>query len=365
MAPGQPSLDEMKARLQTLTDGIARECQTIAGELARPRKMNKERIFAAETAITRQIVPLRVYFTQFDAAYHASAAPQEIGGEERRIVPEDWLAFSAQVGHVRNWINRWDEVHALIQRQCPPRRHPLTVGNTTAGPVYLTALSAADRMLDRLHHLHNPNEQSAVALANNCFPDIALPQSDFVALCMAAWRILKAQGRHTGTRFIDVGCGGGFKVLTALEFFDAAYGMEYDPDYAEAARALFGKTDPERLELLEGDALAFESYDYFDVIYLYRPIKDPDLMQQLERKIVNSVRPGTVLIAPHTEFRAQLDTLACSEIAPRIFMPGLGSRKTASLRRDAELIGPELTPRHPPLSSIWDPIFEASRSRGY
>ncbi len=358
-------LQDMKDRLQAISDVIFTQANVIAEELLRHRKIDQDRIFAAQHAITHQIHLLRPCLLEFDRAYHAAAAPIDVTGGTRQIAPPDWLAFKAELGHLRNWANEWNSIRNLIATQVPPRRVPLEPVRKRVPVNVTSAAEAGDRAFDRLRKAVNPHKQTESAKELGSFADIALPQSEFLDLALAAWRLLKAQRRMEETRFLDVGCGSGLKVLSALEFFSRANGLEIDPAYADAARTLFETASDGRAEVLEGDAIDFASYDLFDVIYFYRPISKLEKLWQLEERIAKTARPGTVLIAPYGQFAPRAEGLGCAAVTSRIYLAGTGPRKAASLRVDAELIGTTTAPPRRELRSIWDPILEASRQRGF
>lgn len=93
-----------------------------------------------------------------------------------------------------------------------------------------------------------------------------------------------------GYRFLDVGCGPGTKMLIASHFYgmDAA-GIEIDPAMARAARA--------HGSVVCGDALQAPpgAFGTWDVIWLYRPFRDRDLERQLEKRIMDEMKPGAIL----------------------------------------------------------------------
>ncbi|MDV7144248.1 class I SAM-dependent methyltransferase [Tropicimonas sp. TH_r6] len=359
------TLQDMKGEVQGIVGAISVQANLIAEELLHPRKIDKARVFAAQNAITHHVNLLRPCLQEFDKALHAFAQPIEAAGGTRRIAPPDWLAFSAKLGLIRNAANEWSSIRQLISEQLPPRRLPLEPVSRRVPPNVTAAAEAGDRAFDRLRRMVNPHAQTESAKQQGSFPDIALPQSDFLALALAAWRLLKAQGRAEKSRFIDVGCGSGVKVVSALEFFTQAFGLEIDPAYAGAARGLFETVSEGMAELIEGNALDFASYDHFDVIYFYRPISNDEKLQQLEEKIASTARPGTILIAPYRQFSSRAEALGCAPITPRIYLAQTGPRKAASLRRDAEFVGINTAPTPRALRSIWDPIVSASRRRGF
>lgn len=93
-----------------------------------------------------------------------------------------------------------------------------------------------------------------------------------------------------GREFLDVGCGPGSKMLLARHFYGMAVcGIEVDPDMATAAEVIGG--------VRTGDALHVPGgiYENFDVIWMYRPFRDPLLEQRLEARIMDEMKPGAIL----------------------------------------------------------------------
>ncbi|SDI32116.1 class I SAM-dependent methyltransferase [Aliiruegeria lutimaris] len=359
------SLEQIAQRLHGLREEIHAQCQLIARELDKADRMNRPAIFAAQTRITHQIHQLRQLIPQFDAAYHAAGETLEVDGDARQIRPPDWLAFSAQVGLMRNWANGWNTVQARISEQCPPRRRSLEYQREKAGPVHTAALDAADRTMAQLLCVLAPNQPSAATGRAGYGTQTGLSQSEFMALALACWRVLKAQDRHERTRFLDVGCGVGLQVLSALQFFDEAYGLERDPDCAQAARDLFSNAGAPKAGVLEGEARNFASYDMFDAIHICLPLKASRELRELEDYVIASARPETLLIVGHAGFAPRAEALGCARLSTRLYLTGTAPRKATSLRRKAELIGTNVTPESTPLRSVWEPILQASRRRGY
>jgi SAM-dependent methyltransferase len=102
-------------------------------------------------------------------------------------------------------------------------------------------------------------------------------------------------------RFLDVGCGIGEKVFLAyaLGGFTHCDGLEYDARTAAVAQFLFKQLgDPEvyPLQVIQGDALSFDHYGDYDVIYMFRPLRERARMRQLVTRIVEQLRPQAILI---------------------------------------------------------------------
>jgi hypothetical protein len=95
-----------------------------------------------------------------------------------------------------------------------------------------------------------------------------------------------------GSFFLEVGCGPGTKMRIADEMFGLdPHGIEYDKAMAQVAGA-YG-------QVIEGDALSDEWvgewYRQADIVWLYRPFRDPDLERQLEDRVIGAMKPGAIL----------------------------------------------------------------------
>lgn len=111
-------------------------------------------------------------------------------------------------------------------------------------------------------------------------------------------------------KFLDVGCGIGTKLLLAGSQFET-FGLEINSKYAEMARQLVDigystcdcKDDKDcgfrhaKTHIFEGDALKFNRYDEFDVIYFYRPFQDDRKQRRLEAQIIEQAKEGAVVLA--------------------------------------------------------------------
>jgi SAM-dependent methyltransferase len=228
---------------------------------------------------------------------------------------------------------------------------------------------ALDATMALLHRVTNPNQQSAQSKELGCFADIPLSSARFVALAHAAYRVALAQKHPEPLRFVDVGCGGGMKVLLASEFFDRAEGFDYDPAYVAAAQQVLGPTVGGGCKVFQGNALTFETYADYDIIYFYQPMQDTDALEAMERRISQNARPGTILIAPYLRFVRRAEALNCSRIAEAVYVAGVPQSEADRLRKEAERMGPQVarqSGRFRPLGVEWmQKLAIACAANGY
>lgn len=111
--------------------------------------------------------------------------------------------------------------------------------------------------------------------------------------------------------FLDVGCGPGniLQLVNAYSLLRYSLsrnkqrrnmgfylnGIEHDLRLAKIA-------DASRLGCItHGDALEYKHYKQHDIIFYYRPIKDKELGEELDKKIYHAAKPGAIIIPnlPH------------------------------------------------------------------
>jgi hypothetical protein len=110
--------------------------------------------------------------------------------------------------------------------------------------------------------------------------------ADFIGIM---WDCMAETG---GPFFLDVGCGPGTKMRIAKELFGMIpLGIEIDEPMASLAG--------DHGLVYHGDALTLPTieriYARADVIWLYRPFRDPDHEAKLEQLAIASMKPGAIL----------------------------------------------------------------------
>jgi len=259
-------------------------------------------------------------------------------------------------------LRKWDEMERIVQRHLDPERKPLLPQSPMTGDdALLTQLYVA------LHRLANPRAQDTTAEQHGCFSDIALPIKSFDRLMSAAYRTSLAQNRQHAPRFLDVGCGGGTKVFAATRYFRQADGLEYDRGYADSARRTLQIIGASNSKIIHDDALNFDSYSDYDVIYFYRPLRDDALLQKMEQCIIRQARPGTILVAPHGSLLKPRPGIDCAQVEGPILVTGIGQSDADQLRHDAEATGTDILSRSTDLgfdAGYWAPILDAASFSG-
>jgi len=353
--------------INVIGEAVTRACANIALELRRPHPRNGARLagdLRKITGLSRDLTAMQPRINAIEAALTIAAndRARKDGGPVR--LPDDWYALRQGASKLRSDMNMWHEVQRLVSVQLTPQRVPLYLDDTARPAIQRTQSQVSDALFSSLHALLNPNKQDQDAQSHGCFPDIGLANSQFLEHAHAAHRVFLAQRQRHPPRFLDVGCGVGLKVKAATEFFRHADGLEYDPGYVAGARALLDALDCNHCGVIAADAFTFEDYAAYDVIYFYRPMRDDALMAKLERHMVQSARPATILIAPYAGFSARSEALGCGHVGGQVFVTQTGPDDAAALRRAAEEIGTDVSRRTMMVPGILEPILAASHANG-
>ena len=114
------------------------------------------------------------------------------------------------------------------------------------------------------------------------FPYISFNREQFLTYLKPLMKGVKS--------FIDVGCGGGDKLELVKKLYPGVkvYGVEHDPCMAAWAGTYGDK-------VFCADAMTLD-YKPYDLIYLYYPIQDRNLMDKLMKKIVETKKESTKIL---------------------------------------------------------------------
>jgi SAM-dependent methyltransferase len=145
----------------------------------------------------------------------------------------------------------------------------------------LSALALDVQQVEHKYLLHGPRRDPILN------PWMPYQAADFVAIVWECLPELK------GVNFLDVGCGPGTKMRIAAGLFGlTVHGVEIDAAMSfEAAKAQF----KDNADIEQGDALEYRGYADMDIIWLYRPFRDPLSEFKLEQKILEEMKPGAII----------------------------------------------------------------------
>ena len=252
----------------------------------------------------------------------------------------------------------WDDMSALVARHISPEPNPLSFNVPDAGD---------DGLLNLFHNalfrLANPNGQSQNAEDFGCFPDIPVALPAFRDLCRVVYRLLLVQGRADTARFLDVGCGGGAKVLAASYFFPGCDGLDYDASYVDAAQRMFYLTGSTSCRAFAADGITYSNYAHYDIIYFYRPMRDDALLQKMEQQIFATAKPGALILAVYDGWLRPRDGLDAVNVMGPIFLAHGTEQDAATLLDNAMYTDTRLITRSrdkPYDVGFWEPILDAA-----
>ena len=316
---------------------------------------------------TRQVVHNGFRVLSEAGRLRAEDAAAAAGDPERVLAQTHaWTQLTQRLHHMRLDLNNWAAVETMLRPQTDGKRRPLIEPLSKLPSTAETRELVSDVLFDQIHGLLNQLTQSQEVLDNGGFADIPLAQSLFLRSVHAAKRCLMAMQKHNDTRFLDVGCGAGIKLMSAAPFFDYCDGLEFDAGYVQLAQSILRALRDDSCQVIAGDALEFDNYDTYDVIYFYRPLREDALLIEMEQRIVEQASAGTLLIAPYRGFEHRAEELGCAQVAGQLWLVGASPRMATQLRRAAEKTGTDVLLA--PLSNVplvWDPLIQASLQNGF
>jgi hypothetical protein len=139
-------------------------------------------------------------------------------------------------------------------------------------------------VMDEEHNLlmHGNRKSDAV-----CLPFMPFQPAEFTAI------LFDVVAETAGPVFLDVGCGSGTKMTLAQEIYGLTpWGIELDPTMAEQAEARFPYAIIHNTAL---DSLCNTFYTSADIVWMYRPFRDPDKQAELEKVVMERMKHGAIL----------------------------------------------------------------------
>jgi SAM-dependent methyltransferase len=149
-----------------------------------------------------------------------------------------------------------------------------------------------ERLVAKLQYELLPNREPT----KQWFDWQTLPLGTFYA-GMHAVRQKLGPGRFS---FVDVGSGIGTKLFLADTLGFEVWGIERRPDYVEVSNALFPEYPVKCI-----DALEYQDYADFDVIYSYRLARKDQLQERVNAHIVEHMRDGAIFFSTDTPASAK------------------------------------------------------------
>ena len=127
------------------------------------------------------------------------------------------------------------------------------------------------------------------------YPYIPFDTGSFVEQLCRVRKWWDENRKDQDIRFLDVGCGVGTTLVLAKHYLDASMcaGIEYDERLINEHRCHV---------VHYVDALKFDDYSRYNVIYWYRPIEDNRRQKKLEQKIVADAKKGTLFVPVYRSF---------------------------------------------------------------
>lgn len=329
----------------SLDRALAPLAETMAGELWRPTAQRRD-LAPDLAALDRLLAPARV------PSRPAPAGKAQDGAAGRILARR---------------VADWDRALRAVRDCLTGAELPLLPDP----PPRLDLAEAQRRLLllvfTQAEHALRPERQDAGAAQHGCFPDLPLAPGTFLAAIHLAHRLRLARKQQRPWRFLDVGCGGGMKLAMAAEVFDDCTGIEFDPGYVAAARRTLAAMGVSRTQVVHGDALAYDGYGEFDVVYFFQPMRDDAALRRLERRILDQSRADAVLIAPYAEFALRARELGCRHLGGSVYMKEDAPLDLAALLAEARRMGPHVVrEEHVPLTGgALQALWRACAANGY
>lgn len=241
----------------------------------------------------------------------------------------------AEDRRIRRTLASWDKLERALDLARAGASHPLRPLPDDPGPT-------TSALIEGLIALDRATGQTEAAKAHGCYPFVALHPVHFSNLCHAGRRVLAASGAPEKAAFLDVGAGAGSKLPIAAHYFHRLDGIEFDAGYvAEAARVLSTGASP-RCRVFAGDALTFDHYADYDVIYLFRPMSDEPKLRQLESRVAAKARRNAIILAPYSSFGERAAANGLHAVTREVYLKCADAAEAEALAERAARTGPEV-----------------------
>jgi SAM-dependent methyltransferase len=365
MTLNETPVEMLSSELEGQVQKIEASCSTITAELKKGLPVNAARVNAEMLTITHLRSQFFVFFQRFTMAQREASEHQRQEDGGRGILPVEWQRLNTRIGHVRIWLNQWTNAQSVLRDVLARRRSKLYQRTAPPGSVMQAQNDTTDMLFGQLAAVLNPHGQSDEARDLGCYKDIGYPMTAFLGHMHAAYRVLLAMGRVHGGSFLDVGCGGGIKVLAARRFFKKTSGLEFDRNYAARARKLLREAGQGGSRIIRANAMTYRKYEDYDVVFMFRPMSDGEQLKLLEQQVIDRVRPRTVIIAPYKSFAAKATDRACPRIDGSMFLAKSTKADAVDLRRRAEMTGSSVGQHDSKFPGLFDSILAAAAGNGF
>lgn len=283
----------------------------------------------------------------------------------RAAGPQD-IAAQQSIATANSWLSRFAAIEFCVTEQFQGKSWSLYEGLPPAEELSSRQLEIMDRFVESLNGLVGEDRQSEETKAAGLHGNIRYSTSGFLRHVHAAYRVLLAQAEEGPSTFLDVGCGAGQKMLLARSFFDQTDGVELDENYAAAALE-FHRRLATRSRVFKEDALEFNGYGEYRVVYLFKPLVKHEALVRIEERIVSGVRPGTILIAPYSGFAERAQSYGVTPVEGAVFLAGMDPIEAEALRNEAMKVGTFVAHGRPAImvDAVWQQLVMASWMRGF
>lgn len=287
-----------------------------------------------------------------------------------RIVLRRFKNARKELKAAKTRLRIWGRVDSIVSAQLLSEPRGLLEKDLASTHKARVMDQVVDLFLASMHRVANPTSatQGADAKNHGCHRDIPYPIWWFSKMIGAAHRICLALRRQRPLRFLDVGSGGGTKVLAATTCFDVCDGLEYDTSTVNTGRQFLDLLAPGRCKMIHGDALEFLDYGEYDVIYFYRPLRGKHRMDAMEERVFDQARPGTVVIAAGGLSTDDPHSKGIHKLVNYIYITGMSEGEASEICKTAEHMGSMIpgfgcTTVYKP--GYWTPLLEVSARNGY